>query len=175
MFRTMTKAPVHVVFLACLLGGVGMAQTLTITSPSQVLPALDLGGEALPGHLLKVGRGLFTAGAEDRVAAVARDREQPGAQVDRLLGAHQVVVCRQESVLDGILGLLGRAEHVTAERQDRAVVTVVSGLEARRAAGPDQPHQPGDDQRSVPHLASQRHRQRTRPAQRHVGHQRRGL
>jgi hypothetical protein len=40
MFRAITKVPVHVVFLACLLEGVGMAQSLTITSPSQLLPAL---------------------------------------------------------------------------------------------------------------------------------------
>ena len=40
MFRAITKALVHVVFLTCLLEGVGMAQSLTVTTPSQLLPAL---------------------------------------------------------------------------------------------------------------------------------------
>ena len=40
MFRAITKALVHVVFLACLLEGEGLAQSLTVTTPSQLLPAL---------------------------------------------------------------------------------------------------------------------------------------
>ena len=61
---------------------------------TQILPALHLDGEAFSGRLVELAERLLAPGAQDRVAAVARDREQPGAQMDRLVGRHEVVVGR---------------------------------------------------------------------------------
>ena len=52
--------------------------------------------------------------------------------------ALKVTVGRRERVLDGVLGLLGRADHVAAEREDPAVMAVVDGLERGLGAGTDQ-------------------------------------
>jgi hypothetical protein len=41
-------------------------------------------------------------------------------------------------VLDGVLGLLAVAEHVTAEREDATMVALVELFERGLAAGPDE-------------------------------------
>ena len=98
---------------------------------TEILTALHLRSEPLGGRLVELAEWLLAPGAQHRVTPVARDREQPGAQMDRLVRGREVVVGRQERVLDGVLGFLEAPEHVAAERQDRAVVAVVGGLERR--------------------------------------------
>jgi hypothetical protein len=93
--------------------------------------------EALRGRLVEIGDGLFAPGAQDRIAAVAGDREQPRPQVHLAIARDEIVVGSEEGVLNRILGLLRTAKHVAAERQNLAVVTVVQGLEGGSAALPD--------------------------------------
>ena len=107
----------------------------------EILACLNLRGEALGLDLLKFGHGLLPAGTQDAEAAVAGDREQPRTQMDRLFGLHQVAVGGGERVLNGVLGLVGIAEHVAAERQNRLVISVVGGLKGSRAALSDQGHE----------------------------------
>ncbi|HTX47553.1 MAG TPA: hypothetical protein VMD48_14820 [Solirubrobacteraceae bacterium] len=94
-------------------------------------------GEALRGRLVEIRDGLFAPGAQDRVAAVTGDREQPRPQVHLAIARDEIVVGSEESVLNRILGLLRAAEHVAAERQNLAMVTVVQRLEGGPAALPD--------------------------------------
>jgi hypothetical protein len=89
---------------------------------------LGRGLELLHGH----GRGL--AGGEHREAAVAGDGEQPRAQVDLVVRRQQGPVGREHDVLERVLGVLERAEHVAAEAQQRPVVPVVDGLEGALVA-----------------------------------------
>jgi hypothetical protein len=51
-------------------------------------------------------------------------------------------ISRDEGLLHGVLGLVGGAEHVPAEGQDAAVVTVVQRLEGRLATAPHLLHEP---------------------------------
>ena len=76
--------------------------------------------------------------AQQAEAAVARDRVQPRPPVDLLRGAGDVVEGGQERLLDGVLGLLGGAEHVAAEGQHAAMVARVKDLEGRLGAAPQQ-------------------------------------
>ncbi len=108
---------------------------------AEVLAQQDLGGETFHGRLGDSRERLVSAAAQDRVAAVARDREKPGPQVDRLIGVDERVVSGQECVLDRILSLLGVAEHVMAEGQHRPVVAIVERLECRSAPLPNQGNQ----------------------------------
>ena len=108
---------------------------------AQVLAPLHLCRETLSRRLAELGGGLIAARAEDRVAAVARDREQPRAEMDLLLRGDQVVVRGEEGVLDGILGFLRIPEHMPAERQDAPMVAVIDHLECGRASFADQRHQ----------------------------------
>jgi hypothetical protein len=102
---------------------------------AQVVPALDLVREVLGRRLDGLVRGALAPRAQDAEAAVAGDRVQPRPQLDRLVGAQQVAVGREERVLDGVLGLLHGAEHVAAEGEDAAVMARVHDLEGRfRAA-----------------------------------------
>ena len=77
------------------------------------------------------------ARAQRGQAAVAGDRVQPRLELDRLVARDKIAVCRHERLLDGVLGLDLRPEHVAAEREDAAVVAVVDGLERRFVATPD--------------------------------------
>lgn len=105
---------------------------------SEILAALNLARQALRDRLDALARGLLAAGANDRETAITGDREEPRPQCDRLLRVHDVLVGREKRVLDGVLGLLVIAEHVPAEREDRAVMAIVCGLERGRAALSDQ-------------------------------------
>jgi hypothetical protein len=71
----------------------------------------------------------------DRHAAVARDRVEPGAQLDVADAAAQRAVGRGEAVLQRVLGLLTAAEHLPAEGEQAAVVAVVDDLERCVVAG----------------------------------------
>ena len=48
-----------------------------------------------------------------------------------------VGVSRDEGLLECVLGLVARAEHVAAEREDRRVMAVVEHLERRVVAAPE--------------------------------------
>jgi hypothetical protein len=103
---------------------------------AQVLALLDLGGQ--PGRRLVLElSGLLAPRAEHRQAAVARDRVQPGLELDLAVVGEQARVGRGEGVLDSVLGLVARAEHVAAEGEDAAVVAVVGHLERDLVAAPD--------------------------------------
>jgi hypothetical protein len=104
---------------------------------AQVLAPLGLDGEALCNGLVEIGDGLLAPGAQDRVAAVASDREQPRPQVHLAVARDEIVVGREEGVLDRILGLLRTTEHVAAEGQNLAMVTVIQRLEGGSSALPD--------------------------------------
>jgi hypothetical protein len=54
----------------------------------------------------------------------------------------EVGVRRDERLLDGILGIVGGAEHVAAERDDSRTVAVEEDLERRRIAAADVVDQP---------------------------------
>ena len=61
--------------------------------------------------------------------AVARDPVEPGPHVDcALVGEHRVEG-RREDLLQDILGVLARTEHVSAEGQQARVVAREEGLE----------------------------------------------
>ena len=66
---------------------------------------------------------------------MAGDRVQPRPQRGRRLGAPEVAVGGQERELHDVLGLLPRAEHVPAEREDGPVVAVEQRLERALGAG----------------------------------------
>jgi hypothetical protein len=104
---------------------------------AQVLAALDGAREVLGRRLVGRGERVLAAPAQQREAAVAGDRVEPRAQVDGLVGADEVAVRRHEGVLDGVLGLLGRAQHVAAEPEDAAQVAVVEHLEGGLGARAD--------------------------------------
>ena len=70
-----------------------------------------------------------------RQAAVAGDRVQPRAQLDVARAAAQRPVGGGEAVLQGVLGLLAAAQHVSAEGEQAAVVAVVDDLEGGVVAG----------------------------------------
>ena len=72
---------------------------------------------------------------QHRQAAVARDRVEPSLERDLPLVGPQRLVGGREGVLDDVLGLLARAEHVAAECEDPSVMTVVDDLEGAPAAG----------------------------------------
>ena len=71
-------------------------------------------------------------------AAVARDPVEPRARVDRpVVGDHRVER-RGEDLLEHVLGVLGRAEHVAAERQQPRLVALDERLERAVLAAPDE-------------------------------------
>ena len=105
---------------------------------TQVVALLDLLGE--PGRrgqdrLDVVERDLLAPCGEHRQAAVAGDGVQPGAQRDRAIVGQERAVRGAEGVLDRVLGLLQRPEHVPAEGQHAAVMAVVEDLEGGACGG----------------------------------------
>jgi hypothetical protein len=89
---------------------------------------------AVVHRLLALGDGL----AKVVEAAVAGDPVQPRPHVDRpRVGEHRRVGVR-EHLLKHVLGVLGRAEHVTAERQQARVIAIEQRLEGTVVPGADQ-------------------------------------
>ncbi len=78
----------------------------------------------------------LTAGAQHGQAAVARDGIEPGPEVDDPVVGLEVTMGRGEHLLHRVLGLLARAEHVPAERQDAGQVALVEHLEGVDVARP---------------------------------------
>ena len=74
---------------------------------------------------------------QDRLAAVAGDRVQPGLHGLRELPGAQRPVGAQEGLLERVLAVLGVAQHVPAEREQRPVVPVVEDLEGGLVARAD--------------------------------------
>ena len=96
---------------------------------AQVRAPVDLRREPLGGRSVFVELDLLAPRAHHREAAVARDGVEPGLEVDDLVARPQRAIGGQEGVLQDVLGLLARAEHVLAEREQPAVVGVVERLE----------------------------------------------
>ncbi len=74
---------------------------------------------------------LLAARPEHRQAAVAGDRVEPRPEPDLAVVAQKVPMCGCESVLNGVLALVARPEHVSAEREDARHVALVNDLECR--------------------------------------------
>jgi hypothetical protein len=74
--------------------------------------------------------------------AVAGDPVQPRPGVDRALVGEHRVVRRREDLLEHVLRVLGRAEHVPAERQQPRLVALNQGLERGLVAAARQRDQP---------------------------------
>ena len=109
---------------------------------AQLGAALDLLGEPLGRELLELG-GLLAARSQERKAAVAGDRVEPRLERDLALAAAlQVVEGRGEGVLDRVLSLLARAEHVTAETEDAGAVPLEDDLEGKLVPAADLLHEP---------------------------------
>ena len=93
------------------------------------------------------GRGLAAeldgraAAAQDAQTLVARDREQPRAQDHRTLVGEQRAIGGREGDLQGFFGVGPGPEHVQAERQQFALVSLVQRLKRRRVIPPDRADQ----------------------------------
>jgi hypothetical protein len=98
-------------------------------------------------RFLRVG-GRFAQVVE---AAVAGDPVEPRPQVDLALVAEHRAVGVDEDLLQDVLGVLGRAEHLPAEAEKPALVAVDDGLECAGVAAAH--HR---DQASVPLQLEQR-------------------
>ena len=91
---------------------------------------------------------------QHREAAVAGDRVEPGLEIDLRAPLAEMVVRGDEHALEGVLGLLVRAQHVAAEAQQRSVVAVIDRLERRLVTAPQ-----GSDQPLIGGAAQQPRRQ----------------
>jgi hypothetical protein len=98
---------------------------------------LDVRGEPVARGMPVVEGRVLAARAQDRQAAVARDRVEPGLEADRPLTGPQRAVGGHEGVLEGVLGLLVAGEHVPAEGEQAAVIAVEDQLEGTLVPGAD--------------------------------------
>jgi hypothetical protein len=81
---------------------------------------------------------MLAARAQHRHAAVASDRVEPCLERDPALALPlEVPEGGGKGVLNDVLGLLTRAEHVAAESQDPRAVTLERHLEGELVAAPD--------------------------------------
>ena len=110
---------------------VGRQPLQVIQHLAKVLPPLDLichtfGGGSICRHFVEIE---IAAGAELRQAAVARDRIQP--RPERYVGVApaQRAKRRDERQLKHVLGRLPISQHVHAEREHPASVSIVDRLE----------------------------------------------
>ena len=133
---------------------------------AEILPAFDLERETVGRALLELEGRALPAGTEDGQAAVTSDGEQPGLQADRFRRGDEIAVGGEKRVLYGVLGFVGAAEHVPAEREDRPVVTVIDRLKGIRVPIPDHRHQAVIRQ----HPQHPRGRQHCEPCRRHPRH-----
>src|SRR5213078_1265953 len=103
----------------------------------EVGPPVHLCREALDRRRL-VGEGrVLAAGAEDRETAVSSDGVKPGLELDLAVVGAQRPVGGEQGVLKRVLGLLARAEHMAAEREQPAVVAIEYLLEGSVVARAD--------------------------------------
>src|SRR5204863_10004271 len=81
------------------------------------LAPLHRRAQALGGWLGRVakGGGIAPPCAQQRDAAVARDGEQPGLEVDRLVPTPNAAISSQEGVLNRIVGVVGLPEQMPTE------------------------------------------------------------
>ncbi len=100
---------------------------------AQVAAPLDLLGEPGAGRV-KLPRRQLAACPQHGQAAVAGGGVQPGARVLQRFAVHQLPVDGGERVLQRVLGLLARAEHVPAEREHAWRVPLEHRLERRLVA-----------------------------------------
>jgi hypothetical protein len=89
-------------------------------------------------RVLALGDGL----AKVVEATVAGDPVQPRPQVDLAVIGEDRAVGVDEDLLEDVLGVLGRAQHLPAEAEQAALVAVDDRLEGAVVATPQQRHQP---------------------------------
>ncbi len=80
--------------------------------------------------------------AEVVEAAVARDPVEPGTRVDRPVVRADRAERRGEHLLQDVLGVLGRAEHVATEREQARLIALDKRFEGAVVTAPDQGDQP---------------------------------
>jgi len=110
---------------------VGRQPLQVIQHLAKVLPPLDhvchtLGGWSICRHVIDID---IAAGAELRQAAVARDRIQPGPERHVGVARSQCAKRRDKRQLKRVLGRLAVSQHVRAEREHAASVSIVDRLE----------------------------------------------
>lgn len=96
---------------------------------AELATPLDFLGETRRGISCHVLDRCFTARAQHREAPIARDDVEPRLDLRRLSIALQGAKSRGKGLLKRVLGVLPGAEHVTAEGEEPAVVTVVHDRE----------------------------------------------
>jgi hypothetical protein len=124
--------------------GLGEQERLALLRRQLPDVAQDLAQLRAPLHLLRQPGGgelgklaELTPRAQHRQAAVACDREEPRLEGDLALVAGLEVVPRGcEGVLNGVLRLVRRPEHVPAEAEDRGAVALERDLESELVAVP---------------------------------------
>ena len=116
-----------------------------VEQQAELLAAVGLLTGGLPG----VGKvGVHRVHADRRRAphvverAVARDPVEPRPRVDLARVGHDRVECRREDLLEHVLGVLARAQHVPAESEQPLLVARDEGLERRLLAGAGECDQP---------------------------------
>jgi hypothetical protein len=111
---------------------------------AQVGSALNLLGQPIrdaAAVLRAVEADVLAARAQHRQAAIARDRVQPGPELDAAVAGAQRRVGRPEALLERVLGLLPAGQQLMAERQQAACVPVVDRLEGLVVAGAHARHE----------------------------------
>jgi hypothetical protein len=86
-------------------------------------------------HRVEAGR---DRAAQVVQAAIARDPVEPRARVDRAVVGEDRVEGGGENLLEDILRILGRAEHVAAEREQPRLVTLEERVEGAVVPAPDE-------------------------------------
>jgi hypothetical protein len=106
---------------------------------AQLLAPVDLIGDIIERGVIE--RELTELGARPAPqvgeAAVAGDRVQPGPKRNRVASGAQRPVCGGERRLQRVLARLSRSQHLHAEREDTARVSIVDRLERAGVAVPD--------------------------------------
>ena len=126
------------------------------------LAPLDGDEQPVDRRLGALERDVRPSRPQQRDAAVAGDREQPRTHVERPVAAGELPERGQERVLEHVLGLLARAEHMAAEAEDRGVVAVVERFERSIV--------PGARERDEPRVAGQAQQARRRAGATRMGH-----
>ena len=106
---------------------------------AEVLATLDVGGRGAGrtrlAHVVECD--LVPPRAKHRQAAVPGDRVQPRLELHAPVALTQMAVGGDEHVLERVLGLLARAQHVLAEAEQCPVMAVIDRLERTLVAAPE--------------------------------------
>ena len=92
-------------------------------------------------HVHRVVAVRFDGAPEVVEAAVARDAVEPSPRDDRSVVGEHRAVRRDEGLLQYVLGVLGRADHVATEGEQARLVAAEESFERARVAAAHEPHQ----------------------------------